>query len=353
MSSIISRQPGVGLLATGVVTVVSLLIISMLDFQTFTGPVAFGIMTIVPTQLLIGMVWHGEHPKFAAAAKQPLKGIYFLGFSVVVGAVLGTAMVVLVGGGIWPPTPMLVMYAIFSVIVAFWAFGIWGAWPVTAIVKQPFAAGIIALILNYVIAFSLFRLCYDFSFMAEAPVYVAAQDPKGLFNAWNTQVFGIATIAALLLMVSFELWPLTRNPNLMRQPTLGLLLSLICVLIGGGVYFLLVNVIQMDVADFMIRCAITFIFGAIIVLNMLQGALFADKPQPLKGVLVAAHAALIGFIMFKIYEVAAPMVSGTLAAGLPTYQFEIWMASALLGITFPLLIVAVDFFGLWPLKSDE
>lgn len=330
---------------------VSLVWISLLDFQSFTGPVAFAVMTIVPAQLLIGMIWHGEHPKFASTASQPMQGVYFLAFSVAAGAVVGPLMVIGVGGGMWPPTPMLVMFEIFSVIVAFWVFGIWQAWPVTVLVKQPFAAGIIALLLNYLIAYGIFRLCYDFSFMAGAPVYVEAQDPKGLFNAWDVQVFGIATLAALLLLVNFELWPLTRYPNLMRQPVLGVVLSLCCLLLGGGLYFLFVETMEMDVADFMVRIPITFIFGTIIVQNMLERSLFASKPQPMKGVLAAAHAALIGFIMFKIYEVVAPLVSGELASGPPTYLFEIWMASALLGITFPLLIVAADFFKLWPLKG--
>ena len=353
MASFITRQPAVGLLATAIVAAISLFIISVLDFATFTGPVAFVIMTIVPAQLLIGMIWHGEHPKFAATASQPMQGVYFLLFSMITGAIVGSCMVMGVGGGTWPPTPMLVMYEILSVIVAFWVFGIWGAWPVTALVKQPFAAGIIALIVNYLIAYGIFRLCYDFSFMAEAPVYVAAQDPQGMFNAWDGQVFGISTVAALLLFVNFELWPLTRYPKVMQQPVLGVVLSACCLVVGGVIHFVIVEVKQMDVADYMIRIPIAFIFGTIIVQNMLERTLFAGKPQPLKGGLAAAHAALIGFIMFKIFEVMAPIVSGELPSGLPTYVFEIWMASALLGVTFPLLIVAVDFFKLWPLKAND
>ena len=41
MSSIISRQPVVGLLATAIVAAISLFVISVVDFPTFTGPVAF------------------------------------------------------------------------------------------------------------------------------------------------------------------------------------------------------------------------------------------------------------------------------------------------------------------------
>ena len=70
---------------------------------------------------------------------------------------------------------------------------------------------------------------------------------------------------------------------------LPMFLSLCCLLLGGGLYFLFVEAMEMDVADFMIRIPITFIFGTIIVQNMLERSLFASKPQPMKGVLAAAH----------------------------------------------------------------
>ena len=66
-----------------------------------------------------------------------------------------------------------------------------------------------------------FRVFFDYSFMRDAPVYVAAQDPKGLFPAWNALVFYLSCLAAMFLMVNFELWPLTKSGAVMRQPVLG------------------------------------------------------------------------------------------------------------------------------------
>jgi len=40
-----------------------------------------------------------------------------------------------------------------------------------------------------------------------------------------------------------------------------------------------------------------------------------------------------------------------LAAGSPAYELEIWVANAMLGITFPLMVVFADFFEFWPLEA--
>jgi len=45
-------------------------------------------------------------------------------------------------------------------------------------------------------------------------------------------------------------------------------------------------------------------------------------------------------------------VTGVLKSGPPAYDFELWIASALLGVTFPLLIFHAEFFKLWPLKRS-
>ena len=43
------------------------------------------------------------------------------------------------------------------------------------------------------------------------------------------------------------------------------------------------------------------------------------------------------------------LVSGPLAAGPPAYDLEVWLANALLSVTFPFLIYYAVFFGYWPL----
>ncbi len=46
-------------------------------------------------------------------------------------------------------------------------------------------------------------------------------------------------------------------------------------------------------------------------------------------------------------------VTGTVNPGPPGYEYEIWLASALLGVTFPFLIFFAEFFQMWPLKRAE
>jgi hypothetical protein len=82
---------------------------------------------------------------------------------------------------------------------------------------------------------------------------------------------------------------------------------------------------------------------------MFQNSLFARQVQPVKGVLNAAAAAAIGYGLYLAYRAASPLVSGPMPAGPPGYEFEIWMANALLSVTFPLLIVIAAYLSFWPL----
>jgi hypothetical protein len=86
---------------------------------------------------------------------------------------------------------------------------------------------------------------------------------------------------------------------------------------------------------------------------MLQGSLFAKLAQPLKGVLNTVAAALLGSLFALLYRALAPAVTGKLASGPPPYQSEIWLASAMLSVTFPFLVAYADFFTMWPLQRAK
>ncbi len=101
----------------------------------------------------------------------------------------------------------------------------------------------------------------------------------------------------------------------------------------------------------MVAVPIPFIFGTIIVLNMFQNSLFAKQTQPVKGILNALAAAVIGIGLAFMYTALAPALSGTLTKGPPENDFERWLASALLAVTFPFLIFYAEFFQFWPLHK--
>jgi len=346
------KQPLLGIVASLLVMIFSLGFIALFAFPTFGTWVAFLTICFIPMQIVTSVIWGCKHPGFAAARHQPLRGVLLTLLALAVGAIVAAVHFSTVGGGINPPTPMLAMCIITSVVITFWLAIMWGGWPFNKLIKHPVGVGFAILVASYVINYLLFRLLFNYGFMRGAPVYVPALDPHGLFNAWSVLVFYVTVIAVMFLSLNFELWPFTASPALMKQPLLGTVWTIVTLVVGGLAFYLGVKVVGMDVVAFMVRIPIPFIFGTIIVLNMMQGSLFGKLAQPLKGALNATASAVIGVVLAQIYGVLAPVVTGVVKPGPPSYDFEIWLASALLAVTFPFLIFYAEFFRMWPLQKE-
>jgi hypothetical protein len=258
-----------------------------------------------------------------------------------------------VGGSISPPVPILVLFGIVSVVVTFWLAIMFGGWPFTSLIKSPVGAGLAMLAAVYIINYLLFRVFFDFSFMAGAPWYQASIDPHGMFNGVNAQVFYVTALTFLFVLLHFDLWPFTLSPAVMKQPVLGIAWTLLALGLGALAYYIGVNTLGMDPMVFLISGPIPFIFGTIVLLNMLHNSLFARFSQPFKGLLNSIAAAVIGVLLAKMYGALAPVVTGVLKPGPPTNDFEIWLATALLGVTFPFLIFFAEFFKMWPLQKSK
>jgi hypothetical protein len=345
------KQPVVGVVATAVAVALALAFVSLFAFPTFTGWVAYFLLCVIPMQIVAAVTW-GANPGFAASLAQPQKGFALFLMTLLVGVVVAAVSFAAIGGRISPPTPMLAMCSIVSVVVTFWAAIMWGGWPFTSLIKHPVAAGLVMLVACYVVNYALFRVFFDYRFMQDAPVYVAAQDPRGLFPAWHALVFYLSCLAAMFLMINFDLWPLTKSGAVMKQPVLGAVWTIVVLALGGAAFTVGVVMLQMDPVAFMVRVPVPFIFGTIVVQNMLKGSLFATRTQPVKGLLNVAAVVVIGESLSWVYGRLAPVVTGVIRPGPPSYDFEIWLASALLSVTFPLLIFCAEFFQFWPLAKS-
>jgi hypothetical protein len=344
------KQPLAGVAATLIIVAIALGFISFFAFPTFSGWVAYLIDCIIPMQIIVGVTWGAKHPGFAAERAQPLKGVMLLLLTLVVGAVLAWILWASVGHGISPPTPILIFYMINLVLTTFLLAIMWGGWPFVNLIKNPVAAGFAVLLAAVVLGVIIFRVFFDFSFMQGAPFY-SPGDPHGMFNAWNAVVYYVTVIAAMFMVVCFDLWPLHLFPALMKQPVLGAVWTLLSAAIAAAAFYIGIAVMHVDVVTFMVSAPIPFIFGTIIVLNMLQGSLFPSLKQPVKGLCNVIVVAAVGTVLARIYAAMMPSVTGALNAGPPAYDFEIWLASALLSVTFPFLVFHAEFFKLWPLKK--
>jgi len=343
------KQPLVGIVSTGLMVALALGFVSLFTFPVFTGWVAYFLLCVIPMQIVVAVTW-GANPGFVASSSQPAKGAVLTLTTLVVGIVVSALCYFTIGGRVSPPTPMLAMCSIVSVVITFWAAIMWGGWPFTGVVKHPIAAGLVLLVAAYIVNYVLFRVFFSYTFMEGAPVYVAAQDPKGLFPAWHALVFYLSCLSAMFLLVNFDLWPLTTSPGIMRQPVLGLVWTIVVLVLGGAAFYVGVVALGMDPVAFMVRVPVPFIFGTIVVQNMLKGSLFGGLTQPAKGVANVAAVIVIGESLSWVYGRLAPLVTGVVRPGPPSYDFEIWLASALLSVTFPLLIFYAEFFQFWPLQ---
>jgi hypothetical protein len=347
------KQPAAGVVATAIVIAIALGFISLFEFPAFTGWVSYFLLCVIPMQIIVVVLWGSRHPDFAAKRSQPAKGVLLTLITLAAGIIVAPLYMEIAGGGISPPTPMLAHCAIVSVVVTFFGSIIWGGYPIKVLIKDAVAAGVTLLAACYAVNYVLFRIFFDYGFMQGAPVYVPSLDPHGMFNALNALVFYVTALGGMFLVLHFDLWPLTKYPSVMGQPRLGIVWTAIALVIGGVAFYSGVKIAGMDVMAFLIRVPVPFIFGTIIVLNMLQGSLFAKRTQPVKGVLNAIAAALIGTTLALVYGALAPSVTGTFNAGPPTYDFEVWLASSLLSVTFPFLIFYAEFFKFWPLKKAD
>jgi hypothetical protein len=343
------KQPALGLLASALVTAIALAYISLFPVGTFLGWVSFFMLGLIPMQVVAVVLWNGS-PGFVNGMSQPLKGLVLVLLTVVVSLVMTAVAHAVVGEGVSPPGPIPSHFAVVVVPTTFWLAIMMGGWPFTSLIKNPIAAGFAVVIAAYVLTYVEFRVFFNYDFMRDAPVYLASA-PRGVFNGVMALVFHVTALAVMFLVLCFDLWPLTSSPAVMKQPLLGLVWSAIA--LGGAALAMWISVgmFGMDPMAFLTGVTAPFIFGSIIVLNMLQNSLFATLTQPVKGLANAIGAAVVGVVLAHLYTALTPLISGTLPSGPPGYDLEVWLANALLSVTFPFLIYYAVFFGYWPLTK--
>jgi hypothetical protein len=321
--------------------------ISAFDFGTFAGWVSFVMLGLIPMQVVIVVLW-GANPAFASRLSQPIKGIALVLVTAVATAVISPVVFMLVGEGMAPPGPIPSHYVVIVVPTTFWLAIMMGGWPFTKMTPNPIASGLAVLVAAYVVTYVVFRIFFNYDFMQGAPVYLESA-PNGMFNGVSALVFYVTALAVMFLVLCFDLWPMTLFPAVMTQPVLGIVWTLIALVGAGLATSIGINVAGADPMAFLTEVTVPFIFGSIIVLNMLQNTLFGRMAQPLKGVMNTIAAMAIGLMLAHLYISLSARVTGPLLSGPPGYDREVWLANALLSVTFPFLIYHAVFFGYWPL----
>jgi hypothetical protein len=340
-------QPVLGIVATAIVLAVSLAFLALFDFPTFVGPVAFFMLCLIPAQIVIVVL--APNLPFAARLGQPLRGLVLLLATAAVAIIATPLALQLSGEGISPPGPIPSHYAVIVVPTTFFMAIAFGGWPFTKLTTNSGVVASLVLVTAYIVTYVIFRAFFNYDFMRGAPVYLASA-PSGMYNAVVALVFYVTTLAGMFLLLHFDLWPLTKSPAIMKQPVLGIIWMVVALAVGALVMSV-TGARDKDPMWVLTRVTAPFIFGTIIVLNLLQNSLFARMRQPLKGVANALAATAIGVALAQLYGMFSDARLGLLPMGAPGYEYEIWLVNALLSVTFPFLIFYAAYFGFWPLTG--
>lgn len=345
------KQPTLGIVATAIAIALSFVLIRVLGPDLFMGWASYALMCALPFTIVVGAFWKGEEPKAIARLAQPARGVAFLVVAAGVAAIVAAIHLYARGGGFSPPTPMAVMTIITSVVTAFFMAAVLGGWPFS-LIKNRIVAGIALLIAIYIVNALIFQFLMNFQFASGAPFLQAnpALDPGGPFPAWDVITLMVTALAVKFLFLNFDLWPLTRIKGLGSGPLFGLVWGLCCFALGWVIFTAGTALSGLPSPTFLVWVPIPFLFGSIVMLQMLGGSVFAGLKQPIKGVVSAISAGILGLLLALGYAALMPVLSTAFPSG-PQGDFaaEVWLANSLLAMTFPLLAFFGDYFQLWPL----
>lgn len=352
----IVKEPLLKLMMTGmasfaIILCLVILVLSSIEYTFFSTWVVFVFMCGVPVQLVMTMQMETKYPQVVGSMPQPGKGILMTLFTIAVALVVALILFTFVGQGVGPPGPMLLMYTIMSVVVTFWFILGMNSWPLSRLTKHPLLLGIGSLVISYTLALVLFRLFFDFTFMNAQPVYLESLDPKGLFMAWSAISFFVTTNAAMLVLLLSDMSIISRLLKDPKQPMLGLAATGFLILAGFLCWGFFVKILDFDRTIYMVRVPVCFIFGVFLVDPLMQHKAFSNLKQPIRGISLSCLAAFFAFIMYYFYAAVGPIITRvSLPSGPPSYDLELWIANALLGVTFPIIVVVAKYFDFWPVK---
>jgi hypothetical protein len=351
------RQPFLGAGAFVVTVGLSLAFCAVFTPATLSTWIALLFTNAVPAMVVLDLGLHLEFPAVLTRASRPVRALLLVSMAALASAVVSLLTLLLVGGGATPPDPFAVLFAVQTVPVALVLVILFRCWPFTAVTKHKGAIALSTLLLTYVLTWMVFRVFFDFDFLKGAPVYLERLDPKGLFAAWPSAAFVITIAALLLCFVLFDFWPLSvlaaGRPALGREPVFGLLGLALVLLATLVVWGIPVGLAGVDPVAYLVRVPVSLIFGVFIVLTLFQGAGFGRLKQPVRGLAMTAAVIVAAVVVQVLYQAVAHLLAPGMHAGPPSYERELWIATAMLGVTFPVIVVFCGALGFWPLVRES
>jgi len=349
-------QPWRGIFGLIITLGSAMIITSIFDLQTYLGTFTTFIMSNVPILALIGAGWQAQYPS-TQGLPQPWKGFLLTAFSVLVGLLACFFLVDFLADG--AATPFIHVQAINTVITTFFlviAFGMWpfNKWSVPA-------RGFWTLILAYLLAWLITRLFFNFSMLSYAaptgpvPFYAeggplaafAGIAPKGVF-AWECALaFYFAVLLFLFCFLALGFWPFSKSESVMKQPTMGFVVTFVCLVLGAILYFIGTKALSIEPLKFLLYL-VSFLFGLLMFIFMFQMWPGRGLKSPVGGGILNIILSIIVAII--AYKALGAWCTSHFGADAMKYPFDIFAtANLMLGLTFPAWAAYSAFWDFWPL----
>ena len=338
-----------------------MIVMSIFDIKGYLGLFTTFIMCNVPVVAVIGAGWQGQYPS-TGGLSQPGRGFLLTAFVVVIGILCALGLVNFSADG--AATPFIHVRAIVTVITTFFLVIAFGMWPFQKL-SLP-GKGFLVLICAYIIGW-LITMLFNFSMLSypqginpspidPVPFYAeggplapfANIAPMGPF-AWESALtFYFCVFAFLFCFVALQFWPFSKSPGLMKQPVMGIVVIITCLVLGTILYFIGVAALKIAPLRYLLYL-VSFLFGLLMFLFMFQmwpGR--AIKSQAGCGFLTIGLAIIVGIIAYYLLLAFCTAHFGTEA--MKQYPTDVFAtANLMLGLVFPAWAVYAVAWDFWPL----
>jgi len=341
-------QPYKGLISITVALCVAAAVIGAVSFDFFVGELAVYCIAITPVLIVMDDIGAEALPGFIRTAPQPLQGLMKLLLAALIAIIPYLITIAVAGRGL----PSSSYYMIPVVPVTLWSVIILGAFPWRHIFTNPKLSALGVLISCYAACWPIYFLLFDMGGFAGTPFYNPAYFADGLFNADHALTIIIAHALMIMISAALEFWPSRAICGLItKQPAAWLMPAISTALISAGAFALwglFTGPLGWDIASFQVRIVVSSIFGMFICLMIFETWPVQKQAQPIKGIALVIIAAVIGQAMFQLYSAAMPLFATPDQINAAQYA---WLASAMLGITFPSIVIYCRLLNRWPLRE--
>ena len=176
--------------------------------------------------------------------------------------------------------------------------------------------------------------------------------------AFSSLAFSLTCLAVILAFIELDFWPFSlippKAPAFGKQPIWGIVMSAIICILAYIIKSIFVDGMGMDIFEYSLKVPICIIFGEFIMLLIMQTWPVQTMKQPAKGIVLIIINIVLAVVMYYIYKYFMVLHTGLLPSGVATgYVQELWIATALLGFTFPVITAYTAFFNFWPLTEPQ